>query len=292
MKKRKSQKFKRRVFKSYFGATVSISLVLFLIGIFTLLMLNADKLSDYVRENIGFTLILKDDVKEVDVIRLQKILDTYDPVKSTRFIDKETAAKQLREDLGEDFQGFLGFNPLLSSIDVKLYAEYTRPDSIAILEKEFLRYPQIKEVYYQHDLVNLINENVSKVGLFVALFSVLLLFIFTTIINNTIRMSVYSQRFIINTMQLVGATRGFIRKPFIRRSIASGIAGAIVSNVLIAVLFISYKDEFAGIFKVSGYETLSIVFFVVLTMGILISWLSTWLAVNKFLRLRFDELFY
>ncbi len=292
MKKRKSLNLKRRVFRSYFSATVSISLVLFLIGIFSLLMLNADKLSDYVRENIGFTLVLNDDVKEVDIMRLQKILDAYDPVKSTRFIDKETAAKQLQEDLGEDFQGFLGFNPLLSSIDVKLYAEYTRPDSIAILEKDFLQYPQVKEVYYQRDLVNLINENVSKLGLFLALFSVLLLFIFTTIINNTIRMSVYSQRFIINTMQLVGATRGFIRKPFIRRSIIAGIAGSFASNALIAILFISYKDEFADIFKVSGYETLGIVFLIVLAMGVLISWLSTCFAVNKFLRLRFDELFY
>ncbi|MDX9881430.1 MAG: permease-like cell division protein FtsX [Prolixibacteraceae bacterium] len=289
---KKQKKFKRRVFRSYLSATVSISLVLFLFGLFALLVLNADKLSDYVRENIGFTLILHEDVKEVDVARLQKILDASDPVKSTRYIDKETAAKQLQEDLGEDFQGFLGFNPLLSSIDVKLYAEYTHPDSVAILEKEFLQHPQIKEIHYQRDLVRLINENVRKVGLFLALFSVLLLFIFTSLIHNTIRISVYSQRFIINTMQLVGATRGFIRKPFIIRSVTYGIVGALVSNTLLAVLFISYKNDFAGIFKISGYETLGIVFLFVLAMGILISWLSTWVAVNKFLRLRFDELFY
>ncbi|HAZ03416.1 MAG: cell division protein FtsX [Bacteroidetes bacterium GWF2_42_66] len=292
MKKQKPLKLKRRVFRSYLSATVSISLVLFLFGLFGLLVLNADKLSDYVRENIGFTLVLHDDVKEIDVIRLQKILDASEPVKSTRFIDKETAAKQLQEDLGEDFQGFLGFNPLLSSIDVKLYAEYTRPDSIAVLEKEFLKYPQVKEVYYQRDLVNLINENVSKIGLFLIVFSVLLLFIFTSLINNTIRISVYSQRFIINTMQLVGATRGFIRKPFILRSITFGIIGALVSDALLALIFMTYKNEFAGIFKISGYETLGIVFLFVLAMGILISWLSTWFAVNKFLRLRFDELFY
>lgn len=292
MKKQKPLKFKRRVFRSYLSATVSISLVLFLFGLFGLLVLNADKLSDYVRENIGFTLILNENVKEVEVIRLQKILDASEQVKSTRYVDKETAAKQLQEDLGEDFEGFLGFNPLLSSIDVKLNAEYTHPESIAQLEKEFLKHPQVKEIHYQRDLVNLINENVRKVSLFLLLFSLLLLFIFSTLINNTIRISVYSQRFIINTMQQVGATRGFIRKPFILRSITYGIVGALVSNALLAILFMSYQNDFSGILKISGYETLGLVFLFVLAMGILISWLSTWFAVNKFLRLRFDELFY
>lgn len=292
MKKRRPQKFKRRVFRSYLSSTVSISMVLFLMGSLSLLVLNADKLSDYVRENIGFTLVLHDDVKEIEIIRLQKILDATESVKSTRFIDRETAARQLQKDLGEDFQGFLGFNPLLSSIDVKLFAEYTRPDSIAILEKDFLEYPQVKEVYYQRDMVNLINENVSKIGLFLMVFAILLLFIFTTLINNTIRISIYSQRFVINTMQLVGATRGFIRKPFIIKSIGYGIIGALVSNALIAGIFISYKNKFAEIFNISGYATLGFVFIIVLAMGILISWLSTLFAVNKFLRLRFDELFY
>lgn len=292
MKKRKPQKLKRRVFRSYISSTVSISLVLFLVGLFGLLVLNADKLSNYVRENIGFTLVLHEDVKEVEIIRLQKILDATDYVKSSRFIDKETAAQQLQKDLGEDFQGFLGFNPLLSSIDVKLFAEYTRPDSIAILEKDFLEYPQVKEVYYQRDLVNLINENVSKIGIFLIVFSVLLLFIFTSLINNTIRISVYSQRFIINAMQLVGASRNFIRKPFVFKSIVYGILGAFIANSLVATVFFTYKDEFSEIFKISGYETLGIVFIIVLSMGIIISWISTLFAVNKFLRLRFDELFY
>ena len=290
--KKRPQKLKRRVFRSYVSATVSISLVLFLVGLFGLLVLNADKLANYIRENIGFTLVLHDDVKEIEIIRLQKILDATDYVKSSRFIDKETAAQQLQKDLGEDFQGFLGFNPLLSSIDVKLFAEYTHPDSIAILEKDFLEYPQVKEVYYQRDLVNLINENVSKIGLFLIVFSVLLLFVFTSLINNTIRISIYSQRFIINAMLLVGASRNFVRKPFVLKSIIYGIVGALISNALIAAVFLTYKDEFADIFKVSGYETIGFVFLIVLSMGIIISWLSTLFAVNKFLRLRFDELFY
>lgn len=292
MKKRKPQKLKRKVFRSYLSSTVSISLVLFLMGCLSLLVLNAEKLSDYVRENIGFTLVLHEDVKEIEIIRLQKILDATDYVKSSRFVDKETAAQQLQEDLGEDFQGFLGFNPLLSSIDVKLFAEYTQPDSIAILEKDFLEYPQVKEVYYQRDLVNLINENVSKISLFLIFFTILLLFIFTSLINNSIRISVYSQRFIINAMQLVGASRSFVRKPFVYKSIIYGIVGAMIANALLAAVFITYNDEFADIFKVSGYETLGFVFVVVISMGIIISWLSTLFAVNKFLRLRFDELFY
>lgn len=292
MKKRKPQKLKRKVFRSYLSSTVSISLVLFLMGCLSLLVLNAEKLSDYVRENIGFTLVLHEDVKEIEIIRLQKILDATDYVKSSRFVDKETAARQLQEDLGEDFQGFLGFNPLLSSIDVKLFAEYTQPDSIAILEKDFLEYPQVKEVYYQRDLVNLINENVSKISLFLIFFTILLLFIFTSLINNSIRISVYSQRFIINAMQLVGASRSFVRKPFVYKSIIYGIVGAMIANALLAAVFITYNDEFADIFKVSGYETLGFVFVVVISMGVIISWLSTLFAVNKFLRLRFDELFY
>lgn len=292
MKPGKPLKLKRRLFRSYLTSTISITMVLFLVGVLSLLMMNANKLSDYVRENIGFTLVLNEDVREIEVIRLQKILDATDYVKSTRFVDKDTAAKQLQKDLGEDFEGFLGFNPLLSSIDVKLFAEYTRPDSLAVLEKDFLEYPQVKEVYYQRDLVYLINENVKKVGFILFLFSALLLFIFTALINNTIRISIYSQRFVINTMQLVGATRGFIRWPFILKSINYGILGAIISNGLIALIFFTYRNEFVSSFRMIDMEILGLVFAIVVVTGIVISWLSTHLAVNKFLRLRFDELFY
>ncbi len=290
-KKQKMQKLSNRVFRSYLSATVSITLVLFLVGLMSLLAVNVDRLSDYVRENIGFTLILKDDVKEVDIMRLQKLLDATDYVKSSKYIDKETAAAQLKEELGEDFEGFLGFNPLAATIDVKLYADYTHPEKLAELEKEFLAFPQVKEVHYQRDIMNTVNENVSKLGLIVLLFSLLLLIIFITLINNTIRISVYSQRFVIHTMQLVGATQSFVRKPFIMRSLKYGMLGALIANVLLAVTFFSYQTEFATVLNESGIEILILVFLIVFATGALISWLSTRFAVNKFLRLRFDELF-
>jgi cell division transport system permease protein len=286
------QKLKTRIFRSYLTSTVSISMVLFLIGMFGVVVLNAERLATYVRENIGFTLILNDNVKEIEVIRLQKMLDATPSVKSSTYVDKETAAKQLQKELGEDFTGFLGFNPLLASIDVKLYAAYTNPDSLAVLEKNFLQYPQVKEVTYQRDLVNIINENVRKIGFFLVVFSGLLLLIFSALINNTIRMSIYSQRFVINTMQLVGATRSFIRRPFVMRSILYGLAGALVANILLFALILSYSSELNGVIDLANLNIFMSVFIFDVALGIIISWGSTVLAVNKFLRMKFDELFY
>jgi cell division transport system permease protein len=197
-----------------------------------------------------------------------------------------------RKKLGEDFTGFLGFNPLLASIDVKLYAAYTNPDSLAVLEKNFLQYPQVKEVTYQRDLVNIINENVRKIGFFLVVFSGLLLLIFSALINNTIRMSIYSQRFVINTMQLVGATRSFIRRPFVMRSILYGLAGALVANILLFALILSYSSELNGVIDLANLNIFMSVFIFDVALGIIISWGSTVLAVNKFLRMKFDELFY
>ncbi len=288
----KSQKNKKRILSSYITSTVSVTMVLFLLGILAFILIKADRLSDYVKEKIGFTLVLHDNIKEVEINRLQKILNASDFVKSTRYVDKQTAANELQQEMGEDFMGFLGFNPLFSSLDVKLIAKYTQADSLALLENYFLEYPEIKEVFYQRNLVYLINENVRKISLFVLIFSGLLALIFVALINNTIRISVYSQRFIINTMQLVGATRGFIRKPFIYRSIVFGIYGAIIAFVLILALIYTYQTELTGFVSFNDYISFVIVFIVVLALGIIISWLSTVFAVNKFLKLKFEELFY
>jgi cell division transport system permease protein len=292
MVKNKSKKYKRKIFSSYLTSTISITLVLFLIGVLSLVLINAGQLSDYVREKIGFTLILHDGAKEVEIIRLQKLLNSTDFVKTTRYVDKETAAKELQEELGEDFTGFLGFNPLFSSIDVKLFAEYTQPDSLVILEKNLLEYPEVKEVHFQRNFVTLINENVRKISLFILVFSGLLALIFLALINNTIRISIYSQRFILNAMQLVGATRPFIRRPFVQRSIVFGIYGAIMAFVLIVVLVYTYQKELTGILSLNNLSAMAFVFCIILGIGISISWLSTFLAVNKFLKMKFDELFY
>ena len=286
------QKLKKRIFKSYLTSTISISMVLFLIGMLGIVLLNAERLGKYVKENIGFTLVLNDDVQEKDIADLLSSLKASAFVKAVEYVDKETAAERLKKDLGEDFTGFLGYNPLLASIDVKLLAEYTTPEKLVLLEKKFLEYSQVKEVSYQHDIVSIINENVQKIGFILIFFSALLLLIFFALINNTIRISIYSQRFIINTMLLVGATDRFIRAPFVKRSVWYGIIGALVANILLFVLMLSYAQELTGIINIDDLKIFGLVFISVLFIGVLISWGSTYLAVNKFIRLKFDELFY
>jgi cell division transport system permease protein len=286
------QKLNKRIFRSYLTSTISISMVLFLIGMLGVVLLNAERLAKYVRENIGFTLVLKDDVTETEIAGLLKSLKTANFVKEAEYIDKATAAERLKNELGEDFTGFLGYNPLLSSVDVKLVADFATPEQLVVLEKKFMEFPQIKEVSYQHDMVKIINENVQKIGLFLVFFSVLLLVIFFALINNTIRISIYSQRFIINTMLMVGATDSFIRAPFVRRSIKYGLIGALGANALLFVLMMSYASELTGIISLDDFTIFGFVFASVLFLGVLISWSSTYMAVNKFIRLKFDELYY
>jgi len=290
--KAQPQKLKKRIFKSYLTSTISISMVLFLIGLLGVVLLNAERLAKYVRENIGVTLVLKDDIQESDVTTLLTTIKATEFVKSVEYIDKETAAERLKKELGEDFTGFLGYNPLLASIDVKLNAAFTNPENLNLLEKKFLEYPQVKEVSFQRDMVSIINENVKKIGLILIFFSGLLLFIFSALINNTIRISIYSQRFIINTMLLVGATDSFIRAPFVKRSIWYGIIGGLAANVLLFVLMLSYASELKGIIDMDDFKIFGLVFVADLLIGVLISWGSTYIAVNKFIRLKFDELFY
>ena len=290
--KAQPQKLKRRIFKSYMTSTISISMVLFLIGMLGVVLLNAERLAKYVRENIGFTLVLKDEVPENEIADLISSLKTANFVKEAEYIDKATAAERLKNDLGEDFTGFLGYNPLLSSIDVKLRADYATPDQLVVIEKKLMEFPQIKEVSYQHYMVKIINENVQKIGFILIFFSVLLLVIFFALISNTIRISIYSQRFIINTMLLVGATDRFIRAPFIRRSIKYGLIGAFAANILLFVLMMSYASELTGIINLDDFTIFGFVFVSVMFLGVLISWSSTHMAVNKFIRLKFDELYY
>jgi len=292
MKAPKPRKLKKRVFRSWITSTISISLVLVMLGAFLLMLINAGRLSDYVREQIGFTLVLHDDIKETEIQRLEKVLNASDYVKSTRYIDKETAARELTEELGEDFMGFLGFNPLFASIDVKLFAAYTNSDSLFFIEKEFLEYPQVKEVYYQKDLLGVINENVSKISFFLLIVSGLTGFIFVSLINNTIRISIYSERFTINTMQLVGAARSFVRKPFLRRGLSLEIWGALIANLLLFAAIYAFRQELGGIVDPADLMVVGPVFVLVFVLGMAISWISTWFAVNKFLKMKFDELFY
>jgi cell division transport system permease protein len=282
----------RRVSTSYFTTTISISLVLFMLGLLGLIVLNAKKLSNYVKENIGFSVILKDDVKEVEITQLKKMLDAADYVKSAEYITKEDAAATLQKELGEDFISFLGYNPLLSSIEVSLKAEYTNTDSIAWIEKDLMSNPKIKEVFYQKSLVSLVNENVRKISLILVLFSGVMMLIAIVLINNSIRLSIYSKRFLIKSMQLVGATQSFIRRPFVIKGVIHGIYGAFISILLLMLVLYWTQKEIPELFEMQDAETFALLFGLVILMGIIISWISTYLAVRKFLRLKADDLYY
>ncbi len=292
MAKNKPQKLKNSLFNSYFSTTISISMILFLFGLLGLLLINAQRLSDFMKENIGVTLILKESAKEVDIMKLQKTLEAANFIKSTKFIGKERAAAELKNELGEDFVDFLGFNPLLSSIDVTLYAGYANPDSLAFLERKFLSHNEIQEVYYQRNLVKQLNTNVKKVSIILLALSLLMFFIFAALINNTIRLSIYSKRFLINTMQLVGATRSFIRRPFVAKSVFQGIYGGLIACFMFLILFFSYQKDLKSFIDFQNLTTLALLGGSIFFMGIFISLISTYLAVNKFLRMRFDQLFY
>jgi cell division transport system permease protein len=288
----KPKKLKKRVFKSWITSTVSISLVLMMLGALLLMLVNAGKLSDYVREQVGFTLVLHDEIKPADIKRLETVLGASEYVKSVRYIDKDTAAMELTKELGEDFIGFLGQNPLFASMEVKLVSDYTHADSISFIEKEFLQYSQVKEVYYQKDLMGVINENVQKISIFLIVVTILAGIIFISLINNTIRISLYSERFTINTMQLVGAARSFIRKPFLLRGMSIGLFGALFANLLLLGTIFAFRQELGGMIGPEDISILGPVFLLVFLLGIVISFVSTWLAVNKFLKMKFDELFY
>jgi cell division transport system permease protein len=292
MSKKEANITKRRLRSSYITSIISISLVLFMLGMLGLLVLNANRLSIYVKENIGFSVILKENVKEVDIILLQKSLDASEYVKSTKYITKEEAAEDLQKDLGEDFVEFLGFNPLLASIEVKLYANYANEDSIKLIEQDFRKYELIKEVFYQKSLVSLVNENIQKISLIILVFSGLLFLVAITLINSTIRLSVYSKRFIINTMLLVGATRGFIRRPFLYKSAGNGMFAAFIAiGLLVGILYLA-QQEFKEIISFKDIEIISVLFLGVLLVGVIINWVSTFLAVSKYLKMKVDKLYY
>ncbi len=283
---------KRRLAGSSFTTIVSLSLVLFMLGLLGIIILNTRTLSNNVKENIGFQVILNDNAKEVDVEHLTKTLDASQFVKSTEFITKEEAAARLKKDLGEDFISFLGYNPLLSSINVHLKAEYANQDSLNWIEKGMLDSKLVKEVVYQKSLVSMINENVKKISLVILVFSGLLMIIALALINNTIRLNIYSKRFIIKTMQLVGATQGFIRRPFVLKGIKHGVYGSVIAIALLIGFLYILQKQMPELAELQDPNVLVILFGLVILLGIIISWISTSMAVRKYLRLKSDELHY
>jgi cell division transport system permease protein len=292
MSKRDERYQRRKLQSSRATALISITLVLFMLGTLGLVVLHAQKLSEYVRENIGFSIIMKEGVREAGIVQLQKTLDASPYVKSTEYITPEQAAEELQEDLGEDFISFLGYNPLLPSIELKLKAEYTNIDSLTVIENELLAVSGVKEIYYQKDLVHLINKNIRLFSLLILGFSALLLVIAIALINNTIRLSVYSKRFIIKTMQLVGATGGFIRRPFLWSGVIQGMYASFIAIIFLGVILYFSQKELPELVNLQDLSLIITLFFFVLITGVLLTYLSTWFAVKKYLRAKADQLYY
>lgn len=281
-----------RLRSSYITTIVSITLVLFSIGVVGLMLLHAKKLSDYVKENIGFSVIMNKNVKEADVLYLQKKLDALPYVKSTEFISEDKAAEIFQKELGEDFVTFIGYNPLHTTIEVHLKAEYAKAEQFDAIEKDLMNNENVKEVSYQRSLVELVNDNVRKISLVILAFSLLLILIAVALINNTIRLSVYSRRFLIKSMQLVGATEGFIRRPFVRTEVFHGLLAAIIANgMLVGVIYLARK-EIPEIVSLQSADLFALLFLFVILTGVLLTWLSSYFAVRRFLKARMDTLYY
>ncbi|MEI8203536.1 MAG: permease-like cell division protein FtsX [Bacteroidota bacterium] len=292
MENKEDKTTKRRLTSSFITSVMSMSLVLFMAGLLGLIVLHSRRLSDYVKENIGFSVVINENVKEAEVIQLKKLLDAAPYVKTTEYITKEKAAQDFSKELGEDFIKFIGYNPLLPSIDLRLKAEYANNASMESIEKDLLRNTIVKEVNYQKSLVDLVNQNVNRISLFILGFSLLLLFIAVALINNTIRLSVFSKRFLIRSMQLVGATQHFIRKPFILRGLSNGLISTIIALLLLGgVVYFANNQipELVGLQDIDMYLMLT---GFVLVMGFLLSFLSTYFAVRKYLRIKTDYLYY
>ncbi len=283
--------YRRRIATAQLTTVISITLVLFLMGLFGLIMLHARMLSDYVRENIGFSIMIREGVKEAGILQLKKTLDGKYYVKSSEYIPRERAAEKLKSDLGEDFIGFLGYNPLLPGIDLRIKAPYANADSLNRIEKQLLANPEVKEVFYQKSLVDAINSNIEKISLILLGFSAILLFIAIVLINNTIRLSVYSKRFIIRSMQLVGATEGFIRRPLLIRSIFHGGISAFFALLMLMLLVYFALEQLPELLELQDPMMLIALVFFLFLLGAFISWISTWFAVRKYLRIRTDLLY-
>jgi len=292
MKQKQNKVSKARLRTSYITAVISIALVLLLLGLEGLFLLAVQKATNYHKENFGFTVILNDDIKEVNMHMLQKSLEAMEQTKFTKFTSKQEAAENLQAEIGEDFLDFLGYNPLFSSIDVVLHAQYVNADSVAQFETILSKYPEIKEVFYKKDLLKEIENTITAFSIPILMFSLLLLIISVVLINNTIRLSVYSKRFLIRTMQLVGATRNFIRMPFLLSSALQGIFSAFFALLLLSGAIYALQQQFEGVIRSQDFEIIGILFISIVIIGIIITTISTYFAVNKYLNIKTtDELY-
>ena len=300
MSKKETRVTSRQLRSSYLTTIISISLVLFVIGLVGLLILNAHKISRHVKENICITVFLNNNLKDIEMKQYADILKTKRFVRSTEFISKEQAAQELKDELGEDFVNFLGYNPLLPSIEVKLKAEYANTDSIAKIEKEIIEDNEkekvkekrpVKEVAYQKSLIEAVNQNIKKISMVLLVFCGLLFIISLSLINNTIRLSVYARRFLIKTMELVGATRSFVRAPFIIKSLGHALISILITFVLLGGTIYFTDKHLPELSIMYELDTIAILFAGIMVIGFFIVWISNFFAVNRYLRMKGNDLY-
>lgn len=275
----------------YISTVFGIALVLLMIGLLGLILVHANNLSRYVKENIVLNIFVDDAAREADVLQMQKQLEANPMVKQTVYVSKERAARNLQKDLGKEFVEFLGYNPLPQSVDVFLNADYANNADITKLKAQLLKNPLIKEVRYQESFVDAMNKNLTSITLVILAFAGIFVVVSVALINNTIRLAIYSQRFLIKSMQLVGATKGFIRKPFLLYGIWHGLLGGLIAIIILVVTLSLAVNQVPELVILQSYTEFAFVFLGVVGLGIFISAFSTYIAVNKFLRLKIYDLY-
>ncbi len=291
MAKGENKLIRRRLANSYLSTVISISLVLLLVGIAALLLVNARSVSDYFKENMQVSVILKQEASEDRAAALKSSLDSMRFIKSTEIISREQGIREMSDLLGEDFLSVFGSSPVPVSLTATLNAEYLSQDSLEVVSKEISAFPEVEEVSWQQNLVNALNANLSKISLVLGVFILLLLFISFVLINNTVRLNVFARRFTIHTMQLVGATRGFIRAPFMLQAFFQGLISAFVAIIMLVGILFFLRNEFAKLFEVFTLKPLLLVLGIVVAAGLVICMCSTYFVVNRLVRLSKDELY-
>lgn len=292
MKRRENKIVVRRLIQSYLSSVISITLVLLLVGIGGVLAVNAKSVSDYFKENIRLSVIFEQNTTEVQARQIMNLLKGKPYVKELKFISKEQGAQEMKSVLGDDFMDVFDLNPIPLSIDMYVRSDYVESDSLSKIKSEILLNPGIKEVVFQESLIETISENIDQIGIILIVFIVLLLFISFVLINNTVRLNVFSKRFNIHTMKLVGAKKSFIRKPFLIQGIYQGLISGIISASLLCFLIFLLERDFQQIYQMLDINLIMAVCAGVVVTGILLCLISTYLVVNRLLSLPQDELYY
>ena len=292
MGKTDNKMMRRRLMNAYLSSVISISMVLLLVGVASMLLVNAKGVSDYFKENMQVSVLMKQNVSDEAALEFRESLENERYIKNTTFVSKEQGQRELAAQLGEDFLDVFETSPIPVSIDITLEADYVSSDSLEVVKAEISKSKLVDEVVYQRSLVDALNANLSRISLILGVFIVLLLFISFVLINNTVRLNVFARRFTIHTMKLVGATRSFIRVPFMVQSAFQGIFAAFIAIIVLLGMMFLMRSEFAQLFEIFRLDLLLVVMGIIIFSGLAICLVSTYFVVNKLVSLRKDELYY